>query len=429
MSSARCRLRHTRPTKSEPLFARYDASSGHVADRPVPRALPTAKVETSRIWYLALALLIGIGVTAGLAGAALALDLHGYRVTRPGEVLFRHAARRADLAALPESEVRAWCGAPRQRWPTHGISRNVYNGQQPGETFAWTMMTGAAAAFALDDAAARRAVVGNLTRWAKGGALSRFKKDPAASMYYNLDRTLLPIIVAFSLVRDHPDFGATDRGLVAAWLDRLVDRRGPGRPKDPALMSSQNNHGYLGDSVTMAWGIVRGEDALFRTGVARFVGALDQMRPDGSLPLETARGARALHYQRHAISSLVAIAEMAATQGYDLYRLESENQGSLRRAIDFLLAAIEDPALVLPYAQANRNPGPFNNYLVQDLGFMAQRGHGRHYMAWAEPYVGRFPDSATSRRLGDLLAEFGAERPLIDEFSGGNMSCFFALAR
>ena len=193
-------------------------------------------------------------------------------------------------------------------------------------------------------------------------------------------------------------------------------------------MSSRNNHGYLADSVPMAWGVVRGEDALFRTGIARFVEALDQMRSDGSLPLETARGARALHYQRHAISSLVAIAEMAATQGYDLYRLESGNRGSLRRAIDFLVAAIEDPALVLPYAQENRNPGPFDNYLVQDLGFLAQRGHGRHYMAWTEPYIARFPESELAARLRETLAEFGpAEPPLIDDYSGGNMSCFFAL--
>jgi len=379
-------------------------------------------------WRLgcALAALIGIGITAALAAAA-AFDLERYRVTRPGEILFRHAARRAELSTLPDSELRALCGVPHQRWPTHGISRNVYNGQQPGETFAWTMMTGAAAAFALDDAAARRAVIGNLGRWAKGDALSRFKKNPAASMYYNLDRTLFPIIVAFSLVRDHLDFGAADRNLVQAWLDRLVERRGPGRERDPALMSSRNNHGYLSDSVTMAWGIVRGQDPLFRTGVARFVAALDQMRPDGSLPLETARGARALHYQRHAIGSLVAIAEMAATQGYDLYRLESENHGSLRRAINLLLDAIENPALVLPYARANVNPGPFRNHLVQDFGFLVQRGHGRHYMAWTEPFVGRFPESATARRLGDLLAGRGVEGPLIDEFSGGNMSCFFAV--
>jgi poly(beta-D-mannuronate) lyase len=379
--------------------------------------------------WLAIAALLGVGIAPDLGGAAAGFDLERYRVTHPGEVLFRHALRRNQLATIPSRELQALCGVEREGWPKHGISRNVYNGQQPGETFAWTMMIGAAAAFALDDAAARRAVISNLRRWAKGDALSRFKKRPAATMYYNLDRTLFPTIVAFSLVQDHPDFSAADRGLVQEWLDQLVYRRGPGRPQDPELMSSQNNHGYLSDSVTMAWGIVRGQDTLFRAGVARFVDALDQMRPDGSLPLETARGARALYYQRHAISSLIAIAEMAAAQGYDLYRLESANHGSLRRAIEFLVDGVANPALVLPYAEANMNPGPSDNYLVQDLGFMVLRGHGRHYMAWAEPYIARFPQDSTSERLRLLFEQFDVARPLIDEFSGGNMSCLFAVIR
>jgi poly(beta-D-mannuronate) lyase len=384
----------------------------------------------SRAWRhlcRGLAVLSGIGVVAGFA-AATPLDLERYRVTQPGEVLVQRAAREQVLAALPRSEVEAWCGTSTRRWPVHGVSQNVYNGQQPGETFAWTMMTGAAAAFALDDAAARRGVIDNLTRWARANALSQFKKNPAASMYYNLDRTLFPTIVAFSLVRDRPEFDPADRRVVERWLDHLVDRRGPGRPRDPDRMSSRNNHGYLSDSVTMAWGIVRGDDDLFRVGVARFLDALDQMRPDGSLPLETARGARALYYQRHAISSLVAIAEMAAAQGYDLYRLEAESRGSLERAIEFLLDGIEDPTVVLPYAEENWNPGPDRDYLIQDLGFMVRRGHGRHYMAWTDAYVARFPGSPTGRRLHRLLAEFEVRRPLIDEFSGGNMSCLFALA-
>jgi poly(beta-D-mannuronate) lyase len=81
------------------------------------------------------------------------------------------------------------------------------------------------------------------------------------------------------------------------------------------------------------------------------------------------------------------------------------------RAIDFLLDGIEDPALVLPYAQVNVNPGPFRSYPVQDLDFLAHRGHGRHHMAWTEPYVARLPESTTARRLRDLLAERGVEEP------------------
>jgi poly(beta-D-mannuronate) lyase len=308
------------------------------------------------------------------------------------------------------------------------VVRNVYNGSQPGQNVVFTLMIGSAAAFGTDDAAARHAVIDNLVRWAEGDALGQFKKDPAATMYYNLDRTLLPVIVAYSLVRDDPEVDGGDRQRIEVWLDELVVRRGPARARDPNLSSSQNNHRYLSDSVTMAWGILRGDDEAFRAGIERYLAALGQMRPDGSLPLETARGARALSYQRHAIASLVAIAEMAAVQGYDLYAV-SEDGRSLHQAVAFLARALVDPSLVLVYAHDDRNPGKYGNYLVQDLSFMARRGHERHYMAWLEPYRARFPELEATRTLVRRLGEFDpGPRPMVDEFSGGATTCFFALA-
>jgi poly(beta-D-mannuronate) lyase len=377
-----------------------------------------------------LAAALALSAGAGALSAAGAQDLERYRVTRPDALLFDRARRAQVLAAMPQDQRERLCGADRQQWPEHGVVRNVYNGTQPGQNVVLTLMTGAAAAFGTDDAAAGAAVVDNLGRWARGGALGKFKKDPAATMYYNLDRTLLPVIVAFSLVQDDPAMAADQRREIESWLDRLVRRRGPEREheRDPALTSSQNNHRYLSDSVTMAWGILRGNDDWFRAGIERYLAALEQMRPDGSLPLETARGARALSYQRHAIASLVTIAEMAAAQGYDLYGEAGEDGQSIHRAIAFLLDGIDDPALVWPYAMANETPGTWRNYKVQDLGFMTERGHGRHYMAWTEAYIARFPQSALALRLRRALEAFGsAEQPLIDEYSGGNMSCFFAL--
>jgi poly(beta-D-mannuronate) lyase len=371
-----------------------------------------------------LVLLAGIGSAQPAAAGALALE--DYRVTRPGELLVDRAQRQAQLAAMPQSGRERLCGSARQSWPEHGVVRNVYNGSQPGQNVVFTLMIGSAAAFGTDDAAARHAVIDNLVRWAEGDALGQFKKDPAATMYYNLDRTLLPVIVAYSLVRDDPEVDGADRQRIEAWLDELVVRRGPARARDPDLSSSQNNHRYLSDSVTMAWGILRGDDEAFRAGIERYLAALGQMRPDGSLPLETARGSRALSYQRHAIASLVAIAEMAAVQGYDLYGLKGDEGQSIHRAIAFLLDGIDDPAIVWPYAMENINPGPYRNYKVQDLGFMTERGHGRHYMAWVEAYRARFPASELAKRLQEKLDAFGAaEQPLIDEYVGGNASCLF----
>ena len=353
-------------------------------------------------------------------------DLETFRVTRPDALLFDRAARREALATMPQSQRERLCGAGQGGWPKHGVVQNVYNGAQPGEGFALTMMVAGAAAFGTDDAAAAEAAISNLRRWAEGDALSRFKESPAPSMYYNVDRTLLPVIVTFSFIRDHPGMAASDRGRIEAWLDDLVWRRGPGREREPDLASSRNNHRYLSDSVTMAWGILRGDDDGFRAGVEAYLAALGQMREDGSLPLETARGSRALSYQRHAITSLVAIAEIAAAQGYDLYGIEGPEGQSIHRAIAFLLDGIDQTSLVWPYARENQNPRSYRNYKVQDLGFMSRRGHGRHYMAWTEAYLARFPDTELADRLRDALAEFGpAEPPLIDDYSGGNMSCFF----
>jgi poly(beta-D-mannuronate) lyase len=374
---------------------------------------------------LACGALLATGVA--LSAAAEPPELETFQVTRPDALLFDRAARREALAAMPQSQRELMCGAGEGGWPEHGVVQNVYNGKQPGEGFALTMMVAAAAAFGTDDGAAAEAAISNLRRWAEGDALSRFKENPAPSMYYNLDRTLLPVIVTFSLVRDHPGMAASDRERIEAWLDNLVWRRGPGRERDPDLTSSQNNHRYLSDSVTMAWGILRGDDDGFRAGVEAYVAALGQMREDGSLPLETARGSRALSYQRHAITSLVAIAEMAAAQGYDLYGIEGPEGQSIHRAIAFLLDGIDQTSRVWAYAQENDNPRAYRNYKVQDLGFMTSRGHGRHYMAWTEAYLARFPDTGLADRLRQALAEFGpAEPPLIDDYSGGNMSCFFA---
>jgi poly(beta-D-mannuronate) lyase len=373
---------------------------------------------------LAWALVVLICALPSAGGAS---DLEAFRVTRPDALLFDREQRQKVLATRPQSERERLCGSDQRRWPRHGVVHNVYNGKQPGDEFIFTMMVGAAAAFGTDDGAAREAVIRNLLRWAESDGLGSFKKQPEPSMYYNLDRTLLPLIVAFSLVRDHPSMAVGDRQRIEQWLDRLVWRRGPGRERAPDLISSRNNHRYLGDSVTMAWSILRGNDEWFRAGIETYLAALRQMRPDGSLPLETARGSRALSYQRHAIASLVAIAEMAASQGYDLYGVEGEDGQSIHRAIEFLLDGIDQPSLVWPYARANENSGYYDNYKVQDLSFMTERGHGRHYMAWTEVYLARFPQSELAQRLRAKLDEFGsAAQPLIDEYSGGNMSCFFA---
>ena len=347
---------------------------------------------------------------------ATALAPSEFVVARPGVVLVDPASRRAALKALSAEQRVTFCGGPRSNWPTHGVQRNISGDAQVAQTLARTMMEAAARYLAEADAGARNAILDNLGRLAAEDAFSRLVEPITVNHFYNLDRTLLPTITAFALVASGSEVEPIAIEPIRRWLDRLVRWRGPERQVDPNRQSSRNNHRYLRDSVTMAWGAAIGDNALFYTGVDRFRIALEQMRNDGSLPLETDRGGQALFYQRHAISSLVAIAEMAAVQGYDLYAMQNEAGHDLHHMIRFLVTAIDDPGIVAPYTDEE-----------QYLGFLARRGHDRHYMAWFEPYRARFPDGELTLRLQAQIDSLGTlDEAMFDEYAGGPMTCFFA---
>lgn len=347
-------------------------------------------------------------------------------VRRPGIVLVDPAARRAELrAAGPEAlalcsaedlRLRTW-PAPGPLQPTEGNATDTRL-----NPVAWLVMRTGAATLASDEPELRAVLVEALDRWSRSAALLAPGRDDAATRF-TVNRFLLPAVVAWALVRDAPEASPAARRRIEAWLGRLAAAaRARLATQRPDEVSARNNHAYLAAGAVMAWGALAGDDTAFALGLATFRRALDDMRADGSLPLETARGARALWYQRQAIASLVLLAELAAAQGHDLWGLEIDGK-SLHTAIRFLLDALDDPRRVLAYAAENRNPGPSEEWRRQDLSFLERRGHGRHYMAWVEAYRARFPDRTETRRLQRLLWRQGDPRPLVDEFAGGNLSC------
>lgn len=377
--------------------------------------------------------MLGLGLVALSGGCALAPPSpapdagRGPRlVRRPGLVLVDPPARRAELRAAGPAAL-SLCAAEDLRlrtWPAPGPlePRDGNATDTRLNPMAWLLMRAAGVVLAEDEPEARATLVKALDRWARAGALEA-PASADANTRFAINRFLLPAAVAWAVVRDAPEASPALRRRVEAWLGRLAAaaraRLEGQRPEEP---TATNNHAYLAASAVMAVGALSGDDAAFGIGLSTYRRALSQMRPDGSLPAETARGARALWYQRQAIASLVTIAELAALQGYDLWGLEVEGR-SLHRAIGFLLDAIDDPARVLPYAAENRSPGPSADWRRQDLSFLERRGHGRHYMAWVEAYRARFPARPETVRLEALLFRGGDPRPLVDEFAGGNLSC------
>ena len=156
------------------------------------------------------------------------------RVTRPGEVLLDPAARLRELAMLPTPLRNAWClvgAAPSvEPAPVAMLHDRPYGPDTASEPFALAVMTDAAAGVA-GDAGARRRLVDLFDRWAEAGALTQLER-PSANTYYALDRTLLPTLVAFALVRDWAELKPLPRLRIQSWLEQLARLRGPERP-DP----------------------------------------------------------------------------------------------------------------------------------------------------------------------------------------------------
>lgn len=375
---------------------------------------------------LMLLLVAAIGWAApGVAGQ---IDPETWKVKRPGIVLVDPAVRAAELQRTDATERRRLCPPPAvEADPAPVVSLvgpATASGSDPAaQPFTRAVMAGAAAGLAGDRAAADGAIA-LLARWARADALSDLveagPERTNANTLYSLKRALLGVLPAWALLAERAT--PAQRVDVVDWLTRRVAdadaSTGPAATRAAeSSPTNRNNQRLMREAMVMALGALTGDAAKFRRGVRFYLQMLREMRPDGSLPLETARGARALWYQRHAIASLVYIAELARAQGYDLYAADIEGR-KLTRAIDFLLAEIAEPRRLAAYAGER-----------QDLGFLDTRPSGRNAMAWLEPWHRRSPTNLSAGgalATGDLVTTTLAQRPLIDDLSGGNLTCLFA---
>ena len=82
----------------------------------------------------------------------------------------------------------------------------------------------------------------------------------------------------------------------------------------------RNNHYYWTGVGILAAGAATGDKATFDQGKAIFDKGVDDIEDDGTLPMEMARGEKALHYHNYALAPLVVMAEIGSrTTGEDWY--------------------------------------------------------------------------------------------------------------
>lgn len=372
------------------------------------------------------------------AGAALAqppeslgaLRPHEMSVAHPGRVLIDPPQRMAQLKRLDAMQRRRLCPPATidpDLPPVLKLAGSVDATQRgtidrSAQPFAMALMQGAAAALNGDEPAARNTIK-LLDNWARANALSELVDiGPERNNYvaqYSLRRVMLAVVPSWALLYQRADAETKKRidGWVAQRMAATEQPVGPAESRRTAhpSIAKMDYYQLMREALAIEYAAMTGSNEGFRRGVTVFLTTLRQMRDDGSLPLETTHGSRALWYQRHAIASLVTMAQVASQQGANLYDAEVDGK-RLDRAINFLLSESTDPHQIASYAPEN-----------QDLGFLQRRPDGRDFMAWIEPWmahanVGPIPD-------GDPLQVAISERPLIDEIAGGNASCQMAPIR
>lgn len=189
--------------------------------------------------------------------------------------------------------------------------------------------------------------------------------------------------MAWLKIRTADAVPASARKAMPIWLSDLALKNQGYYAGRETKMDGRNNHRYWAGFAIMAAGIAADRRDLFDWGIASFRIGINQIQPDGTLPLELARRTRALHYHLFAAAPLVTMAELAAANGIDLY---AEKDAALPRLVKKAISGIERPEDFAAKAGIAQERIPL------------QAGN----IGWAAPFEHRFPNPALQALLAQL---------------------------
>jgi poly(beta-D-mannuronate) lyase len=210
--------------------------------------------------------------------------------------------------------------------------------------------------------------------------------------YYVQGWVIGAIAIGWLKVRDSGLETAALHNLVVPWIVS-VTRQTTGFYDES---HATNNHLYWAGDEAAAAGVAANDQKLFDWAVAAYRTGIAEIQPDGSMPLEMARGQRALHYHLYALSPLVYIAEFGEVNGVHLY---AERNNALAHLERLCVDGMKD-----------------NQFFVKATGIAqdtpTQGPPAAEQISWGVIWQSRFPDPV----LASLLAQAG---PLSYMYLGG----------
>lgn len=231
------------------------------------------------------------------------------------------------------------------------------------------------------DAAA--CVLHNLTMEAQAGAMTGSMSSNQAQYVQNW--TLGALAISWLKVKQSHLATPEQLAVITPWMRSVAvqvktwfDAR---RAKNTT--DSRNNHLYWAGFAVMSAGIAVDDRKLYDWGVGTYKDGVGRIEPDGTLPLEMARGTRALHYHLFALAPLVTMAELGEANGDDLYALD---HAKLHLLVARAMAGLADNHFFAEKAGALQDTPEPDGIKSSDI-------------EWVRPFQRRFPDAATAKLL------------------------------
>ena len=152
---------------------------------------------------------------------------------------------------------------------------------------------------------------------------------------------------------------------------------------DKGTNDGTNNHYYWAGFSVMGAGIAADDRALYDWGEGTYDEAISRIAPDGTLPLEMARGQKALHYHLFALAPIVMMAEFGEANGQDLY---ARRNGAVHLLVRRTIAGTLD-----------------NSYFAKQAGVAQDTPDKKEIKStdviWLVPYLRRFPNAEMNKVL------------------------------
>ncbi|MGV3491331.1 MAG: alginate lyase family protein [Devosia sp.] len=207
------------------------------------------------------------------------------------------------------------------------------------------------------------------TNWADADAIkpgARPGQNGAQDVYWIGNATMSSVIFAYATAATFKEVDPVTHAEILDWMKRRVDdyhssKFGANTPVGSIDNGQTSNHALARMMPAFLFGALVGDRSMMQPALDSWNLVLTSMREDGSLPTETRRGARWFQYSTVHIGQLLAVAQVAKMQGIDL--VPPNDTQTIPQALSFLVAAIQDFDLAVPYSKANQG-SPSNDYTI-----------------------------------------------------------------